>query len=302
MKKGQPPAAIACKRSRCSTRSPSCGSTPSSAGPVAMKRRRAPRNASTPTATSSDSGIHDSSGPSSGISSMPASIPASTFASSRCRTGPNWTSGEYIAAEDDSGPDVSTSPHPRAVFARDGLLLAHRPYSIPLPRRGRHRTAGAIPDGRRRDLHWRSRVGRDHDGCGHRRNPRLAPLRAGQPLSTTCDPTRRWKIASARATSDGPSARRHRRKRRRREEHADRAAALRNRQSIFVDQLAADRERARRRRGDDRANLALTDRRPARRARTGHHDRRRLPLLSRRHAASSSSPTRRATCSTRATW
>ena len=44
------------------------------------------------------------------------------------------------------------------------------------------------------------------------------------------------------------------------------------------------------------------DRRPARRARAGHHHRRGLPLLRDAQAASSSSPTPRATCSTPATW
>ena len=70
---------------------------------------------------------------------------------------------------------------------------------------------------------------------------------------------------------------------------------------ILEDQLehvAADHRAPRRRVPRPRA----ADRRPARRARAGHHDRRRLPLLRDRRAASSSSPTRRATSSTRATW
>ena len=61
--------------------------------------------------------------------------------------------------------------------------------------------------------------------------------------------------------------------------------------SIFEDQLEhveADLEAARRRLREPRA----AHRRPARRARAGHHDRRRLPLLRTRRGASSSSPTR----------
>ncbi len=46
--------------------------------------------------------------------------------------------------------------------------------------------------------------------------------------------------------------------------------------------------------GTEYTNLALLDRRPAGRARAGHHDRRGLPLLRHAAAASSSSPTPRA--------
>ena len=93
---------------------------------------------------------------------------------------------------------------------------------------------------------------------------------------------------------------RHRRLGRRRQDHADRAAALDTKQ-IFEDQLEA------RRAHEPRPGLRLHEpraahRRPAGRARAGHHHRRRLPLLRHADAASSSSPTRPATCSTRATW
>ena len=74
---------------------------------------------------------------------------------------------------------------------------------------------------------------------------------------------------------------------------------------VFDDQLehVAQAKRAPRRRGLARPRAA--DRRPARRARAGDHDRRRLPLLPatpRRPADASSSPTAPAISSTRATW
>ena len=71
---------------------------------------------------------------------------------------------------------------------------------------------------------------------------------------------------------------------------------------IFADQLDARRADAASARGDGDARPRAADRRPARRARAGHHDRRRLPLLRHAAGASSSSPTRPATSSTRATW
>ena len=87
---------------------------------------------------------------------------------------------------------------------------------------------------------------------------------------------------------------------RRRQVDADRPAALRH---------EADHGRpARAHRGDlgaPRRRLRqprAADRRPARRARAGDHDRRRLPLVRDARAGASSSPTRPATSSTRATW
>ena len=72
---------------------------------------------------------------------------------------------------------------------------------------------------------------------------------------------------------------------------------------VLEDQLAAleadsQRDGTRRR----RARLRAAARRPVRRARAGHHDRRRVPLLLDRRGGTSSSPTRPATSSTRATW
>ena len=86
--------------------------------------------------------------------------------------------------------------------------------------------------------------------------------------------------------------------RRRRQVDADRPPAARHQ----GDPRRPAHARACERRGDGELNLSRADRRPARRARAGHHDRRRLPLLRDAERATSSSPTRPATCSTRATW
>ena len=71
--------------------------------------------------------------------------------------------------------------------------------------------------------------------------------------------------------------------------------------AIFDDQLEAV-ERASRQRGDPYVDLALLDRRAARRAGAGHHHRRGLPLF--RHAQTQIHHRRhaRATSSTPATW
>ena len=71
--------------------------------------------------------------------------------------------------------------------------------------------------------------------------------------------------------------------------------------AIFEDQLEAV-ERTSRERGRRVHEPGAAHRRPAGRARAGHHHRRRLPLLRHARSASSSSPTRPATSSTRATW
>ena len=72
---------------------------------------------------------------------------------------------------------------------------------------------------------------------------------------------------------------------------------------IFEDHLAAlEADSKKRRHPGRRARLRPAGRRPGRRAGAGHHHRRGLPLLLHRASASSSSPTRRATSSTPATW
>ena len=141
-------------------------------------------------------------------------------------------------------------------------------------------------DRRRRD---RRGGGHPHHRAG--RHPGRRPHQRG----------RRWKTASARATSDGRAAAlRHRRLRRRRQVDAHRPAALRLEGDLRGPARGgrAHVARAGRRVHQPRA----AHRRPAGRARAGHHHRRRLPLL--RHAEAQVHHRRhaRATSSTRATW
>ena len=76
-----------------------------------------------------------------------------------------------------------------------------------------------------------------------------------------------------------PAAPRDRRLRRRRQVDADRAAAATTPRQILADQLEHVEEASGAAAATASVDLSLLDRRPARRARAGHHDRRRLPLL-----------------------
>ena len=198
------------------------------------------------------------------------------------------------------------------------MLYARRDYVELIDGEEPFEEVGALPHGRRHDAApapSRRRPRRSRTSSP-RSPPRGSPS-AARRAPTTASPRPRWKTASARATSDDADRRlptprrpqagasllraRHRRLGRRRQVDADRPAALRHQGDLRGPARAvveASARRARRRRRRPRA----ADRRPARRARAGHHDRRRLPLLRdaaahvhhRRHA--------RATCSTRATW
>ena len=68
-------------------------STRPSAAPAATKKNRAPRSASSRSATSTTAGIPKTSGPSSGTSTTPKSTKAKASASFRSPTGPSSTSG-----------------------------------------------------------------------------------------------------------------------------------------------------------------------------------------------------------------
>ena len=131
-----------------------------------------------------------------------------------------------------------------------------------------------------------------------RSRPPASPS-AARRAPTTASPRPPWRTARRRATSsDGHSRRSDQRKAhgrshlgarpvrnrglgRRRQVDADRPAAVRHQVDLRGPARArrGDLEAARRRLREPRA----PDRRPARRARAGHHDRRRVPLL--RHAA-----------------
>ena len=80
-------------RRRCARRSTSTASTRPSAARGATRRSPAPRSASFPSATPSMPGTRRTSGRNCGTSTTRASRRANRSASSRCRTGPNSTSG-----------------------------------------------------------------------------------------------------------------------------------------------------------------------------------------------------------------
>ena len=202
----------------------------------------------------------------------------------------NWTEldvWQYIAEEQLELPSIYFA-HEREVFARDGMLYAmsdfvelidgEEPFTRvgALPHRRRHDAAPArcarrpptLDDGHRRD--------RRDAGHRARRDARRRPRR----------PRPRWKTASARATSDDVAVRRARAP----AELLRFATAgsvddgkstligrlLYDTKAIFEDQLdqVADVDGR-----DGEARPRAAHRRPARRARAGHHDRRRLPLL-----------------------
>ena len=87
------PAGTGCRPPRCSTRSRTTGSTPSSAARAGMRRRPGRRSGCSPSATSSASGTRRTSARSCGTSTTPGSGVVSTSGSSRCPTGPSSTSG-----------------------------------------------------------------------------------------------------------------------------------------------------------------------------------------------------------------
>ena len=225
----------------------------------------------------------------------------STSACSRCRTGPSSTSGSTSPTRTSSCPSI---------------YFAHRRAGVP-PRRhadGGHRVprspATAKRCSRRRCATARSATRRApprSSRCAASIDDVIAEVAASRDHRAGRDPRRRQVLRSGHGRPqagglllDGAAAVRHRGLGRRRQVDADRAPALR---------LEADL------RGHARGARALDDaarrgghepraahRRPAGRARAGHHDRRRVPLL--RHAAPQVHHRRhaRATCSTRATW
>ena len=227
-------------------------------------------------------------------------------------TGPSSTSGTTSAARGSRSPSIYFS-HQRRVFQRDGMLLSEsrvQPVPQGRDRRGAH---GPVPHRRRPDAdRLRGVRGRDHPPRSSTRSRSPGSPSAAPPVATTGSPRPPWKTARRRATSDGrapctdwPAGCDLLRfatagSRRRRQVHAHRAAAARlqgdlrgpargRRGHLGVQGLRLHRPRA-------------AHRRPALRARAGHHHRRGLPLLRDARTASSSSPTPRATCSTPATW
>ena len=221
----------------------------------------------------------------------------------------NWTEldvWEYVAREGIELPAIYYA-HERDVFLRDGMWLAAgrlgRPEASTRPssaRTVRYRTVGdmsctgavdstaatvaeviaevavstphrARRHPRRRPAH-RGRHGRPqargvllHDR--HHRAHRVDRLATSTSCSASPPP-------APSTTASPPSS----------------AACCYDTKSVLADTLAAV-ERASVAQGPRRRRPRAAHRRPARRARAGHHDRRRLPLLLDRHAARSSSPT-----------
>ena len=160
-------------------------------------------------------------------------------------------------------------------------MLAGR-HALDHARRRRGAVPGGrpLPHGRRRHLHGRRALHRRHARRGHRRgrqppaSPSVAPRGP-----TTASPRPPWKTASARATSDDVELLRFATagQRRRRQVDPHRAPAVRL--QVHLRGPARGRravERAARRRADQ---PGAAHRRPACRARAGHHHRRGLPLL-----------------------
>ena len=172
------------------------------------------------------------------------------------------------------------------------------------------RPAGAFPHRRRHYLHRAGRIGRRHRRRDHRRNRHHhASPNAARPAWTTRPATPRWNNARRKAISDvrpridpgpRPAALSDLRQRRRRQEHADRPPAVRHQDHPRRHPVGHRQDLAK-----SAASAPSTCRcsptacRPsANRASPSTSPTATSPPA----RASTSSPTRRATSSTRATW
>ena len=175
----------------------------------------------------------------------------------------NWTEldvWQYIARENLELPSIYFS-HEREVFRRDGMLYAVSDFVERLPGRGAVQRDGALPHGRRHDLHRRRRQRRGDDRRGRhrdrgdahhrarrdpRRRPRLAKprWRTGSALATSKEflDTELLRLVTAGSVDDGKSTLIGR--------------LLYDTKQILVDQLEHI-EDASRRRGHDYVDLAL---------------------------------------------
>ncbi len=87
----------------------------------------------------------------------------------------NWTEldvWQYIAQEKLEVPSIYFA-HKRQVFERDGMLYALSPHVQLIEGEDAVRGVGALPDGRRHDVHRRRALARDH--AARRRRPRSRP-------------------------------------------------------------------------------------------------------------------------------
>ena len=202
----------------------------------------------------------------------------------------NWTEldvWQYVAREELELPSIYYA-HEREVFERDGMLYATSDVierdddEVPFTEWVRFRTVGDMSCTgavRSHATYVRRGRGRDRGDPRHRarrdarRRPRLGG-RDGGPQACRIF-LKRDRYAAAGVRSAPP---RHLRLGRRRQVDADRPAALRHEAGVRRPDGA--------RRGDERASRRrlrqprAAHRRPARRARAGNHDRRRLPRAS----------------------
>ena len=267
-------------------------STPSSAAAAATRRRPAPRSASSPCATSSASGTHATSAPSCGTSTTPRH--RAGRARARLPAVSNWTELDvwrYIEREDIELPEPLLRARARGVRARRHAARRRPGARSPARRRDRRaprRCATAPSATCRAPARSRATPAPSTDVIAEvaaidadraRRHPRRRPDlrgRHGGPQEgglllmsrshrSTCTLLR---LATAGSVDDGKSTLVGR--------------LLHDSKSVLADQLDAV-ERVSRDRGLALGRPRAAHRRPARRARAGHHHRRRLPLL--RHGA-----------------
>ena len=207
----------------------------------------------------------------------------------------NWTEldvWQYVAREALELPSIYYA-HEREVFERDGMLYATSDVierdddEVPFTEWVRFRTVGDMSCTGAVRSHATSR-----STPSSPRSRRHGSPSAARPARTIARPRPRWRTGSVSGISDPhlvdvarrrhsrPAPPRHLRLGRRRQVDADRPPALRHEAGVRrPDGAGGGDERAPRRR---LRQPRAPDRRAARRARAGNHDRRRLPRL--RHA------------------
>ena len=209
---------------------------------------------------------------------QPHPIRARACACSRSRTGPSSTSGStstperipvvplYFAKERDVIVRGEVADRPRAAVRAAAAGRAAETRDVP------HALAGLLALHRRGPLRRRYRA-EDHRRAG-RRPAFRAPAARHRPRPGRLDGDQE---ARGILLDAGPAPHLHGRQRRRREEHADRAPALRLARRLRGPGALGPRRVEEPHRRADR--FLAVHRRPAGRARAGHHDRRRVPLF-----------------------
>ena len=159
-------------------------------------------------ATPSAAGIRAGSVPSCGTSTTAGTPPVSTSGSSRCPTGPSWTSGTTSRARGASScPDIYYA-HEREVFTRGGMWLTAGEWGGPrngeriVTKSVRYRTVGDML------LHRRGGVDGRDDRRGPRRDRRQPDHRARRhPGRRPAVRGRHGRPQARRATSDDGAGR-----------------------------------------------------------------------------------------------